>query len=85
MWIFMKQEMMRWQWHQLDHMQIIYLHLSPVQTDTTLAPHYSIFHRPDTLPEALSTVSNRCGSGGKYLGAMPPKPSGEQRVANAEG
>jgi len=22
-WILMKQEMMRWQWHQLDHMQII--------------------------------------------------------------
>jgi len=23
MWILMKQEMMGWQWHQLDHMQII--------------------------------------------------------------
>jgi len=27
-WILLEQEMMGWQWHQLDHMQI-YLHLSP--------------------------------------------------------
>jgi len=29
-WILMKQEMMRWQWHQLDHMQLI---CASVQTD----------------------------------------------------
>jgi len=29
-WILMKQEMMRWQWHQLDHMQII---CTSLQTD----------------------------------------------------
>jgi len=29
-WILMKQEMMEWQWHQLDHMQII---CTSLQTD----------------------------------------------------
>jgi len=29
-WILMKQEMMGWQWHQLDHMQII---CTSLQTD----------------------------------------------------
>jgi len=36
-WILMKQEMMRWQWHQLDHMQII---CTLLQTD----------NHPSTLP-----------------------------------
>jgi len=30
MWILMKQEMIGWQWHQLDHMQII---CTSLQTD----------------------------------------------------
>ena len=37
-WIIVKQEMMGWQWHQLDHMQII---CTPLQTDNR-APHHSI-------------------------------------------
>jgi len=36
----MKQEMTGWQWHQLDHMQIIRTFL---QTDNVPAPHHSIF------------------------------------------
>jgi len=36
----MKQQMMGWQWHQLDHMRIICTSLLP---DTTPAPHHSIF------------------------------------------
>jgi len=52
----MKQEMMRWQWHQLNHMQII---CTSLQTDN----HDSIsslkfFYRPDALPDALPRVSN---------------------------
>jgi len=30
MWILMKQEMMGWQWHQLDNMQIIWSSLQTV-------------------------------------------------------
>ena len=41
-WILMKQEMMRWQWHQLDHMQII---CTSLQT-----PHHSAFYGPDAFP-----------------------------------
>jgi len=35
-WIVTKQEMTRWQWHQLDHMQIIFTSLRQI---TTPAPH----------------------------------------------
>jgi len=38
-WILLEQVMMGWQWHQLDHMQIIYTSL---QTNTP-APHHSVF------------------------------------------
>ena len=41
---------MGWQWHQLDHMQII---CTLLQT----APSYSILYRPDVLPDAEPTVS----------------------------
>jgi len=34
----MKQEMMGWQWHQLDHIQTIYS-----SQITTPAPHHSFF------------------------------------------
>ena len=44
-WILMKQEMMGWQWHLLDHMQII---CTSLQTDN---------HRPDTLRAAQPTAS----------------------------
>jgi len=39
-WILLEQEMMGWQWHQLDHMQII---CTSLQTDTTPVPHHSVF------------------------------------------
>jgi len=35
-WILMKQEMMEWQWHQLDHMQIIRTSLETDNHTTTL-------------------------------------------------
>jgi len=38
-WILMKQEMMGWQWHQLDHMQII----CTLHQTTTPVPHHSVF------------------------------------------
>jgi len=38
----MKQQLMRWQWNQLDHMQIICNSLQSKQK-TTPAPHHSIF------------------------------------------
>jgi len=37
MWILMKQEMMGWRWHQLDHMQVI---CTSLQTDK-LITHFS--------------------------------------------
>jgi len=36
----MKQEMMAWQWHQLEHMQII---STSLQTETTPVPQHSVF------------------------------------------
>ena len=42
-----------WQWHQLGHMQVCVL----LQTDTTPAPHHSVFYRPDALPAAQPTAS----------------------------
>jgi len=46
----MKQEMMGWQWHQLDEMQII---CTLLQTDITMpVPHHSVFtgQMPFLLP-----------------------------------
>ena len=45
---------LRWQWHQLDHMQTICISL---QTDNHTTPHHSIFYRPDALPVAQPTAS----------------------------
>jgi len=42
-----------WQRHQLGHMQVC----TSLQTDTTPAPHRSVFYRPDALPAAQPTVS----------------------------
>jgi len=42
-----------WQWHQLGSMQVCTL----LQTDTTPAPHRSIFYRLDALPAAQPTAS----------------------------
>jgi len=46
----MKQEMMGWHWHQLNHMQIIYTSL---QTDNHASnTSWLNVYRPDALPDA---------------------------------
>jgi len=51
--ILMKQEMTGWQWHQLDHMQIICISL---QTDNQASNSSLNFYRRDALPDAQPTV-----------------------------
>ena len=55
-WILLEQEMMGWQWHQLDHMQIICTtpHFRQI---TTSVPHHWVFYRPDALPAIQPTAS----------------------------
>jgi len=53
-WILLEQEMMEWQWHQLDHMQIICASLQADNNASTSSPN---FYRPDALPDAKATVS----------------------------
>jgi len=53
-WNLMKQEMMGWQWHQLDHMQIT---CTSSRQITMPAPHHSIVYRQDALPDVPPTVS----------------------------
>jgi len=50
----MKQEIVKWQWHQLDHKQIICISLQTYNHASTLS---LIFYRPDALPDAQLTVS----------------------------
>jgi len=49
----MKEEIKEWQWHQLDHMQII---CTSLRTDNhaNTVPHHLIFYRLDALPDALT-------------------------------
>jgi len=51
-WILMKQEMMGWQWHQLNHMQIIWISL---QTDNHVSTSQLSFYRLDALPAVQPT------------------------------
>jgi len=53
-WILMKQEMMGWQWHQLDHMYIMYTSL---QTDNHSSTSPLSFYSLDALPATQPTVS----------------------------
>ena len=53
-WILLEQEIMRWQWHQLDHMQII---CTALQTDNHASTSPLSLYRPDALPDAQSTAS----------------------------
>ena len=53
-WILLKQEMMGWEWQQLDHMQII---CTTLQTDNHTSTPSLNFYRPDALPGAQPTVS----------------------------
>jgi len=50
----MKEEMMGWQWHQLDRMQIIFT-LLPTGNRASTSP--LSFYRPDALPAIQPTVS----------------------------
>jgi len=59
----MKQEMMGWQWLQLDHMQIICTSLRQISTP---APHYWIFYRLDALPDAQPMLSKHWGLSWHY-------------------
>jgi len=52
-WILMKQEMMGWQWHQLDHMQSICTCFRQI---TMPVPHHSIL-RPDAPPTTQPIAS----------------------------
>ena len=54
-WILLKQEMMGWQWHQLNHVQIICTSLQTDNHANTSSIH--IFHRPDALPTAQPKAS----------------------------
>jgi len=53
----MKQEMTAWQWHQLDHIQII---CASLQTDNHASTSLLNPYRPDALPDAQPTVSRHC-------------------------
>jgi len=46
---------MGWQWHQLDHMQIICT--SSLQTDNHASTLSVSFYKPDALPDAQPTAS----------------------------
>jgi len=50
----MKQKMMGWQWHQVDHMQITYTSLS---SDNHTSISSLDFYKPDALLNAEPTVS----------------------------
>jgi len=52
----MKQQMMGWQWHQLDHTQII---CTSFQTDNNASASSLSSYRPDDLPVAQPTVSKQ--------------------------
>ena len=54
--ILLEQEMMGWQWHQLDHMQII---CTSLQTDNHASTSPLRFFRLDALPAAQPTVSKQ--------------------------
>jgi len=49
--------MVGWQWHQLDHMQII---CTSLQTDNHASTSSLSFYRPDALPAAQPTASKHC-------------------------
>jgi len=50
----MKQEMMGWLWHRLDHMQIICTSLQTADHATTSSLNF--FYKLDALPDAQPTV-----------------------------
>jgi len=52
--ILLEQEMMGWQWHQQDHMQVI---CTSLQTDNHASMLPLSFYRLDTLPAAQPIAS----------------------------
>jgi len=48
-WILLEEEMTGWQWHQLDHIQII---CTSLHTDNHASTSSLSFYRPDALPAA---------------------------------
>jgi len=58
-WILLEQKMMGWQWHQLDHVQIIWTSL---QTDNHSSTSPLSFYRPDALPAAQPIVPKHWNS-----------------------
>jgi len=60
LWILLKQEMMGWQWHQLDHIQII---CTSLQTDSHAT---TVFYRLDALPAAQPTALKHWGHSSSY-------------------
>jgi len=46
--------MMKWQWHQLDHMQII---CTSLQTNNHVSTSPLSFYGPDALPATQPTAS----------------------------
>jgi len=53
-WILLEQEMMGWQWHQLDPMQ---MSCTLLHTDNHASTSSLSFYRPNALPVAQPTVS----------------------------
>jgi len=53
-WILLEQEMTGWQWHQLDHMQII---CASLQADNHASYSPLILYRLDALPATQPTAS----------------------------
>jgi len=53
----MKQKMMGWQWHQLDHMQIIYTSLQTDNHASIVVTHFLQATGRNALPNAQPTVS----------------------------
>jgi len=56
-WILMKQEMMGWQWHQLDQWTICKWFTPHPRQIAMPAPYHSGFNRPDAFPDAQPSVS----------------------------
>jgi len=59
-WILLKQEMTRWQWHQLDHMQIICTSLQASTSSLNFLWDRCSFWRPTNSVKALKYENNLC-------------------------
>ena len=75
-WILLEQEMMGWQWHQLDHMQII---CTLLRTDNDASTPPLSFYRPDALPDTKQqrqstegVVHNTAQNSSDNLPSYPP-------------